>query len=440
MRRRNAISGVEMRRAIAIAVSGGLLLGGAAAAEGVATAAGAATASTRIVVYAGYQFAVPASWPVYRLDQDPAACVRYDVHAVYLGAPGADQQCPAGLLGRTETVTIVAAPGSSAGRAVVALDAEDHQVQVTLARDGRVRATVLATYGGDLALIRRVLATVRPAVGPGGQAEQAGLTGQAGREELAGLVQQATTAWRGPPAPAPQYIIEPPPVPVLPRRPVRGFDACTAPPLAAMKAWRGAYSAVGIYIGGVNSACAGGNLSASWIGAAAKMGWSMLPTYVGPQAPCLGYGTAIGYSNAAREGAAAASDAALDARRYGLRTGSPIYYDMEGYIGSSACTSAVLDFLGAWTRELNAEGYVSGVYSSWDSAIADMEQALARNQGFAPPQAVWYALWDGQGNLSGRMSWAKDERDKQFLGPHNATIGGYTLNIDTDIVGGPVAS
>jgi len=100
----------------------------------------------------------------------------------------------------------------------------------------------------------------------------------------------------------------------------------------------------------------------------------------------------------------------------------------------------VLNFLSAWTRELNAKGYVSGVYSSYDSAIADMQRALAQNQGFAPPQAVWYALWDGQGNLSGRMSWAKDERDKQFLGPHNATIGGYTLNIDTDIVGGPVAS
>jgi hypothetical protein len=62
-------------------------------------------ARTRIVVYAGYQLTVPASWPVYRLDQDPATCVRYDVHAVYLGVPGADQQCPSGLIGRTETVT-----------------------------------------------------------------------------------------------------------------------------------------------------------------------------------------------------------------------------------------------------------------------------------------------------------------------------------------------
>ncbi len=99
-----------MRRTIAIAVSGVLSLGGAIAADGVATAAAAgprAAASTRTVVYAGYQLAVPASWPVYRLDENPARCVRYDVHAVYLGVPGSQQQCPAGLVGRTETVTVI---------------------------------------------------------------------------------------------------------------------------------------------------------------------------------------------------------------------------------------------------------------------------------------------------------------------------------------------
>lgn len=47
------------------------------------------------VRFGGYTFRVPASWPVYRLDRDPTRCVRYDRHAVYLGRPGADQQCPA---------------------------------------------------------------------------------------------------------------------------------------------------------------------------------------------------------------------------------------------------------------------------------------------------------------------------------------------------------
>ena len=52
------------------------------------------------------------------------------------------------------------------------------------------------------------------------------------------------------------------------------------------------YAAVGVYIGGVNSACAYGNLSAGWITSASPaMGWGMLPTYVGPQAPVLGRAT-----------------------------------------------------------------------------------------------------------------------------------------------------
>ena len=80
----------------------------------------------KVVRYAGYTIRVPASWPVYRLDRDPSRCVRYDRHAVYLGQPGANQQCPAHLVGRTATISIQARPrafrlgtsqhGLSAGR------------------------------------------------------------------------------------------------------------------------------------------------------------------------------------------------------------------------------------------------------------------------------------------------------------------------------------
>ncbi len=62
------------------------------------------------VRFGGYTLEVPAGWPVYRLARDPGRCVRYDRHAVYLGQPGADQQCPAHLVGRTETIS-VARPG-----------------------------------------------------------------------------------------------------------------------------------------------------------------------------------------------------------------------------------------------------------------------------------------------------------------------------------------
>ena len=154
-----------MRRAIAATVMGGLLLGGAVATPAVAAARGdgnvpskarsaapakphaggkagpgrvgkAATSKAttgkavtgkpgskkagramKTVAYAGYEFQVPASWPVYRLDEHPRTCVRYDVHAVYLGRPGPDMRCAAGLIGRTQTVSLIPGRGVTAGSA-----------------------------------------------------------------------------------------------------------------------------------------------------------------------------------------------------------------------------------------------------------------------------------------------------------------------------------
>src|SRR4029077_13467793 len=60
----------------------------------------------RTVVYHGVAFEVPGDWPVYDLGADPSTCVRFDVHAVYLGQPGADMNCPAGLVGRADAVLV----------------------------------------------------------------------------------------------------------------------------------------------------------------------------------------------------------------------------------------------------------------------------------------------------------------------------------------------
>ena len=69
-------------------------------------AAARGAAGTKTVDYGGYTIDVPAGWPVYRLAAQPWRCVRYDRHAVYLGRPGPDQQCPAHLVGRTDAVRI----------------------------------------------------------------------------------------------------------------------------------------------------------------------------------------------------------------------------------------------------------------------------------------------------------------------------------------------
>lgn len=479
-----------MRGAVALIIGGGLLLGGTLPTQDLALAkpAGppappgmAAPPGTRTVVYDGYEVSVPANWPVHRLDEEPQQCVRYDTHAVYLGVPTANQRCPAWLIGRTETVSIlpVATYGPSAttlrftsaagtlsrSRGVVLQDSSDHVLQVTPLADKSV--TVTATYGSDLPLAERLLTTLRPApAGTPWTATTAGATTSPAPDAPAAAaasmpsvgapalpqatipratpgVLKVSPSLPGPPTPWSTQVAQPSPGRVKSRRrPQFGFDTCAVPSQAALRAWRRRFAVVAVYIGGVNAACYDGNLSAAWIHRAARLGWSMLPTYVGPQAPCYGYGTRIRPGQAALEGRAAAENASWEAWRLGLPAESPIYYDMEAYAWRSrSCTAAVIAFLGGWTREINAKGYTSGVYSSMDACIWDLQwSAMARRRGYRPPQALWYAMWDGRYELNdGRLRWPSGQRSKQYLGPHNLTIGRITLNIDTDFVEGPTA-
>jgi len=435
----------------------------------------------KTVVYHGYEFQVPASWPVYRLDQHPTTCVRYDVHAVYLGTPGPNMQCPAGLVGRTQTVSVIPSTTVAAGsgsttvdqrqqpdglggtevralpavRGAITQSPAEHELRVALGA-ASLGATVLATYGTDPAVVEQVLGTLRAAPARAAQTPQSGSSRALSQPSgaRASVVEQSAAAspkkakttvyksWQGVPPNWPaQIVVQPPPPPPL-IHPLNGFDACTAPTLATMRVWRRQYAAVGVYIGGANSACAYGNLSAAWFRSAAAMGWGMLPTYVGPQAPCWGYqGTVINPGQAAAEGRAAGANAVADAKLFGLAPGSPVYYDMEAYDGGQSCTNAVLTFLGAWDRTVAAEGYLTGVYSSQDSGIDDMQAAAAADKaGFTRPDAVWIALWDGKPTLDdGTLVWPIGDREKQYAGNVDATVGGITLSIDRDVVAGPMA-
>jgi hypothetical protein len=226
---------------------------------------------------------------------------------------------------------------------------------------------------------------------------------------------------------------------------MNGFDTCTAPPVGAMKAWHSKYSAVGIYIGGQNMACDYGNLSASWVTSTHAMGWSLLPIYVGLQAPCNSFPGKINAKSAGLQGKAAADTAIGDANQFGMRKGTPIYFDMEAYDNTKArCRTAVLTFLDAWTRELHARGYVSGVYSSAASGVADLVSvSKVLGHGLAEPNALWFALWDNNNNLDGipylpASRWASD-RVKQYMGSHTQKIRGYSLNVDSDRISGAVS-
>lgn len=213
-----------------------------------------------------------------------------------------------------------------------------------------------------------------------------------------------------------------------------------------MKAWRAKYAVAAIYIGGQEMGCGYGNLSKSWVQSAEAMGWSLMPTFVGLQAPCNSFSDEINPSQAALQGQQAATQAVSDAASFGLGPGSPIYFDMEAYNETEAsCVTAVLTFLDAWDRQVQASGYVSGVYSSAGSGVINLQNTTSvAGHPLAKPQAIWFALWDNAVNLTGSpymtpAVWSPSARSKQYAGPRVVTVGGVSLNIDSDLVNSPVA-
>ncbi|MDX6474930.1 MAG: hypothetical protein QOH95_441 [Gaiellaceae bacterium] len=223
-----------------------------------------------------------------------------------------------------------------------------------------------------------------------------------------------------------------------------GFDACTAPSTNALAAWSASpYRALGIYLGGVNRACADGNLSPSWVSTTVSMGWSLLPLYVGLQAPCVGQTRLARISStvatAAAQGRTAADDAARLATAFGLPTGSPVYFDMEGYkANDTACTKVVQSFVAGWVTELRANSFVPGVYGSAASTIRDVSSL-----GSSLPDAIWIANWNGVESVFGDpyvsdSLWPNHQRVHQYKGGHKETWGGVAINIDSNFVDGAV--
>jgi hypothetical protein len=229
---------------------------------------------------------------------------------------------------------------------------------------------------------------------------------------------------------------------------VPGFDTCDAPSVGAMQAWHrdSPYRAVGVYIGGGDRACPAGNLTPGWVGAVSAQGWSLIPIYVGLQAPCATQKKLhkIAPALAARQGTAEADDAANQASGYGILRGSPVYFDLEAFRQTDAgCVNAVMAYLNAWTRELHARGFYSGIYGSADAGMASLADAVETQSSFAAPDAVWIAHWDRQlrtadGSVPDSL-WSRHQRIKQFQGGHVEKHGGVAINIDGDFLDGPVA-
>jgi len=229
----------------------------------------------------------------------------------------------------------------------------------------------------------------------------------------------------------------------------RFFDTCTAPSLGALGAWWGTspYSGVNIYFGGRNRGCQQPNLTAAWVRSAAAAGWALVPTYFGDQPFCVFGSKPFRYaaSGAAARGSADGADAVARARSLGLLPGSALYADVEHYDRtSSSCIAAVRTYVSQWTRALHGSGYLAGVYVHQNSGLRDLAASYFSTS-LARPDAVWMARWDDVPTLTGwptagNTLWAEWQRSKQYRGDHVETWGGVSMNIDSDVFAGPVAT
>lgn len=398
----------RMRRSAAAASIVALALGlvgltGAVSASAATTSPGAPGAReiTKPVTYHGYTFQVPAAWPVISLTANPHECVLFDRHAVYLGTPAANENCPASGAGRaTEALLIQPAAASAAASSV-----QDPVAQRIAASKPRIRVT--ASYGSHPGLVRQILASASLPAPVSSTLHPAPVTRSPAAPLTASAIKAlSTTNDTG-----------------------EGFDACTAPSSGNMNAWRAdsPYRAVGIYIGGSERACAQPNLTSAWVSAEASAGWAFIPIYVGPQAE---FGQ---LTSPASQGTASADGAVSAAESLGIRPGATLYYDMEAFPSSQ--NGNVISFVSAWTTELHRLQYLSGVYSSSDSGVTVLGGSFT-NPSYSPPDVIYDALWNGAANTSDSnipsRAWAYHQRVHQFNGGVNQTYGGYTLNIDQD--------
>jgi hypothetical protein len=401
------------------------------------TAARAGTAhSTKLVRYDGWSARVPRSWPVFRLGHDSHVCVRFNRHAVYLGRPADAQACPAHAAGRTEAILVSPAPLTSGADAVseASSSAAPSSGAIAQVRLPAAHVVVTATWARHPSAVRDAL-RVRSVAAAGRAYTRAKALSI---HRLARL--HATLA-------RPDVATNPTTTPAAPTTPIApatagevytglGFDACSAPSATAMTNWLSSpFRAIGVYIGGPEMACVQSNLSAAWTSAEAAAGWHLIPIYVGLQSPTNGCGcTAISATNAAAQGAAAAESAVEEAQALGLGAGNPIYDDMENYTRTTVASQTVLTYLQAWTQELHALGYLSGVYSSELSGVEDL--VAEQGTGYIEPDELWIANWNNQETTTDAQvpatDWAGNQRLHQYLGGHTDDYGGSSIDVDSD--------
>jgi photosystem II stability/assembly factor-like uncharacterized protein len=231
----------------------------------------------------------------------------------------------------------------------------------------------------------------------------------------------------------------------------QGFDACTLPTISQMQTWwnESPYSFFGLYLGGIHLASLCATATPAWINAVHQQGWSFIPTWVGPQAPCTQYANRISsdpvaaYQEGQQEALAASNAAALKGLTNNGLGGTIIYYDLEPYgISTAQCRDPVKAFMNGWVEKLHELGNKAGAYGSRYSYVSDWS-TIAH-----VPDDIWAAYWYADSYDPYAMVfgipwldnlWINHQRVHQYAGDVSNKWGGVTLGIDIDVADGEVA-
>ena len=230
----------------------------------------------------------------------------------------------------------------------------------------------------------------------------------------------------------------------------QAFDKCTPPSVQAMQTWwnHSPYYSLNLYIGGISlyRDCADAIADPFWVSEVSQQGWTFIPTWVGPQAPCSIFrhkmhdDPFITYYEGRLE-----ADAAVEAANgMGFLAGNIIYYDLEAFGGANqSCREAVKAFLTGWVERLHEQNVLAGVYGSGcGSFIADWTIINPI------PDAIWAAAWyrdlyDPEASVwdvtcVSNSWWADHQRLRQYAGDHSETWGGKSFDIDSSAADGLV--
>ena len=232
-----------------------------------------------------------------------------------------------------------------------------------------------------------------------------------------------------------------------------GFDVCDLPAVSELATWYAAspYRTVNLYLGGVLRFCANQNLATATLTELSAQGWTFIPTWVGPQAPCTSYRARYSSnpSDAFAQGQAEADAALAAAKALGLSeadgSGTIVYYDMEAYDGSDeSCVAAAQAFVSGWSSRLRERGSQAGLYGSACNPPMGRYASIG-----TPPDAIWMAAWNRDAydpNMTvwgifciDDSLWARSQRIRQYTNGHDETWGGVTIEIDSNAVDSIVA-